>query len=1454
MHDCLGCKYEEFFLTSWTVGDPGMVVDVPANAGLERVGPNPGVVTVKGFVEEALDPAFQGPKANFALYPDDPGNVHHSYIGDFTKFRNIHAGPKEHHIFHLHSHQWLFNANDDNSNYLDSQGIGPGSGYTYEINFGGSGNRNKTPGDAIFHCHFYPHFAMGMWALWRNHDVFEPGTRLGVSGNGFHTDPWALAEGRPAPGARALPDGEIAAGTPIPAVVPLPGKPLPPMPGAVTVVAKDADGDGVPESSQAQVVERDKNPGYPFYIAGIEDTVGQRPTTPALDMLASAGGWDGGLPRHTLDGFAAGGEAHSIETRLDFSKEVLKAKAHFYPEEGTDVEQVAMAFHARRCHDTFLPDGSPAACQGDDVNGDGLPDEGGFITNGQPPVPGAPFAEPCMDDTGKRLTAGAMGQFFDGNGGLNTLGIPEFGADNPRIYKAAVIQLDVALNKVGWHFPQERIITLWEDVQPTLDHIRPPEPFAIRLNTFDCASFLHTNLVPKDYELDDFQVKTPTDVIGQHIHLVKFDVTASDGAANGWNYEDGTLSPGEVQERILAINAFPGQPVLHNGVQVATPLSPKPHPFFGAQIGHLDAMGARTTIQRWFADPVVNTAGVDRGLGIVFTHDHFGPSTHQQIGLYATVLVEPAGSTWVHNETGELLGTRHDGGPTTWQAAILTGDIDGDGKDDSYREFYLEYADFQHAYEKGVFVGVDAQGNVVPPDADSFRVAINPSVREENNPLFPDMVVFPNVCPGGVPRPCPEAISVDDPGTFVVNYRNEPVALRVFDPNKIGPDGKPGAQADGKAGDLAFAYQSRQDRAIPELNTPLGATPYPPLTGDVKGGDPFTPIMRTLAGDKVRVKIQVGAHEEGHVANIHGVKWLQEGSGFGESPNSGWRNAQFAGISEQFTLNMPVNADIAQRGGVADYLYTVDASQDGMWNGVWGVMRNYNKAQKDLVELPSNDVDAVTKIANKQDFQFGVCPKDAPVRAYDVAAVAARDVLPTEIPGVGKTLIYNPRPDVVQDVGVFTGGQGPLHDPTALLYVMLDDLEPAPATPEEEAACAAGGVTNPACPVRLKDGAPIEPLVLRASAGDCVRVTLLNRLPDPAPDLDGLTLLPPIVKRLDQPNGFTTFNNNLIRPSSNVGLHPQLVEYDVTRSDGVNVGQNGANQTAAPGGSITYTWYAGDLDAVIQGKNAQLIATPVEFGGSNLIPADKVKQPQKGLMGALVVEPQGTGWVEDTALDPVTGQVRLTRASATVMDGAGNPLFRDFVQVWQEGINLRYADNSPVQNIGAEGVQGVAEDAEDSGGAAVNYRAEPLWFRFGFPPHLPFELQRNVVNNHHEAYSNALVGGDPVTPIFTASPHEPMRMRVVMAGGTARNKVFNLHGHLWQRQPYLAGQVPSQTIGANPLAFYRGGQEGLAASQHFDFVPLHGAGGYFGVPGDYLYRDQASFGNMKGLWGILRVE
>jgi hypothetical protein len=192
--------------------------------------------------------------------------------------------------------------------------------------------------------------------------------------------------------------------------------------------------------------------------------------------------------------------------------------------------------------------------------------EGNFLVNGSAPVPGGPYQDPCVDDQGDSTVSGEQHDWYDGQGitnspdtknnALGTKGGSPYGADNPRTYKIANVQIDAVFNKVGHHYSQERIIALWEDVLPTINKQRPPEPLVMRFNTFDCGKILHANLVPAEFEVDDFQVRTPTDIIGQHIHLPKWDLTTNDGAANGWNYEDGTLSPLMVQERIAAINNY----------------------------------------------------------------------------------------------------------------------------------------------------------------------------------------------------------------------------------------------------------------------------------------------------------------------------------------------------------------------------------------------------------------------------------------------------------------------------------------------------------------------------------------------------------------------------------------------------------------------------------------------------------------------------------------------------------------------------------------------------------------------------------------------------------------------------------------------------------------------------------------------------------------------------------
>ncbi len=763
MKDCLECKYEEFFLSSWTVGDPAMNVDTPASDCV------------------AGDKPIPGCKATLAKYPDDPSNVYPSYLGDHVRFRVLHGGSDLHHIHHQHAHQWLHTPNSPNADYTDSQSFGPGSAFTMEMAYYGSGNVNQTVGDSIFHCHFYAHFASGMWSMWRVFDTLQTGTPLD-------------ATGKPAPGVRAYPDGEIAAGTPIPAVVPVPTLPMPLPPAPVRLVSGgkefqvqlvDAQGrkgswvsallGGIPDRTY-------RNPGYPFFVPGIG---GHRPPHPPLDFayacsdngLRCAPGTageprdlslcqnpatarceplDGGLPRHLI---TAGSDSTPALNNTDFSKILTRTQAFQIAEEGTLVERIAMKTHSQRLYPTCRPDG---ICTGV-CSDNGAPCELGstlpadlwqcanpaaatcvdrpvtFVLNGLPPKPGAPYADPCIR--------------FDRNGGA----APDM---LTRRYQAADIQLDAAFNKEGWHFPQERMIALWGDVKSFLDRQKAPEPFFFRANSNDCIEYTLANLVPNVYELDDFQVRTPTDILGQHIHLVKFDVTSSDGAANGWNYEDGTFAPNEVTERINAIDKAGGIDRTFVGGGAPQPLTAKSIKFFGDGPGGT-WIGAQATIQRWFADPLYDNTGAcsnnpdlactlvdlhncptatcdvtagfcannqqrtctavsslarcgkpgeciarhDRTIRTVFTHDHFGPSTHQQAGLYAGLVVEPEGSVWRNNETGTTFGgydattgrnvvKRFDGGPTSWQAVIET-----PKKDQSFREFLLELQDSTLTYQ-----------------------------------------------------------------------------------------------------------------------------------------------------------------------------------------------------------------------------------------------------------------------------------------------------------------------------------------------------------------------------------------------------------------------------------------------------------------------------------------------------------------------------------------------------------------------------------------------------------------------------------------------------------------------------------------------------------------------------------------------------------------------------------
>ena len=198
------------------------------------------------------------------------------------------------------------------------------------------------------------------------------------------------------------------------------------------------------------------------------------------------------------------------------------------------------------------------------------------------------------------------------------------------------------------------------------------------------------------------------------------------------------------------------------------------------------------------------------------------------------------------------------------------------------------------------------------------------------------------------------------------------------------------------------------------------------------------------------------AHHQGHIFNVQGLNWLAEPSYL----NSGYRNNQTMSISEHFEMNFVVPPNPAA-GAVnpSDYLYLASGDTDGVANGLWGLLRSYRGPTDKLHPLPGNPPTDDPPHRQEVAALFrNEGPGARPMRKYDVTAVVARDVL--RGPDAAKGLVFDAKPGSA------------VFDANALVYVRSDDLD-------------ASG--------KLRPGVTLEPLVLRANAGDLIQVTLRNQ-------------------------------------------------------------------------------------------------------------------------------------------------------------------------------------------------------------------------------------------------------------------------------------------------------------------------------------------------------------------------
>lgn len=402
-------------------------------------------------------------------YGDPATFIPRAYKGDPSKFRLIHGGVQETHVFHLHTHQWRLEPDNPDSTIIDSISVGPQESYTIDILYG-AGSLVGSIGDHIWHCHLYPHFHEGMWSLWRVFDRLETGENV-VLENGQVIRP-------------LYPDGTI-----IKELKPLPDRTPPP--------AKDLD-----------------HPGYPNFING---KFRERPKQPPLGIINQKGG------------------NKICPTKLE--------------------------------SDNFTDN----------------------FTRG------ALYTQPCPN---KKDNCGCKK------------------ADV--VFELFVLQAKLVYNKSGWNDPYGRFYVTKEQIEEYTkckvtnenkeelakkyvagveNRCIDVEPLVIRANKGDCIEVRTTNFLPEMLPKTAFQLETLTDNVGFHIHLVKFDVIASDGGANGYN----------------------------NAASV----------FYG-----------ETLVERYYANEELNAC---------FFHDHFNPNSHQQHGVFGALIIEPKGSKYYDPKTGKRI-------------------------------------------------------------------------------------------------------------------------------------------------------------------------------------------------------------------------------------------------------------------------------------------------------------------------------------------------------------------------------------------------------------------------------------------------------------------------------------------------------------------------------------------------------------------------------------------------------------------------------------------------------------------------------------------------------------------------------------------------------------------------------------------------------------------------------
>jgi manganese oxidase len=539
------------------------------------------------------------------------------------------------------------------------------------------------------------------------------------------------------------------------------------------------------------------------------------------------------------------------------------------------------------------------------------------------------------------------------------------------------------------------------------------------------------------------------------------------------------------------------------------------------------------------------------------------------------------------------------------------------------------------------------------------------------------------------------------------------------------------------------------------LATVTAVDPY--AFSSVKYGDPTTPLFRAYAGDPVVIRT-IGVSDRVEALRFQGHRFSRERF----NSDGELVDAATTGISERFDYVLDGGAGGPSR-MPGDYLY-YSTRNFAFESGGWGIFRVHDRLRSDLQPLP------------------------------DRSAPPSGGGFPIQTAATGNTQVSpGPNPAAPSSSNVSSTANPCSSDATVRRYDVSVFNQTLPSAPQADTNGIMYSLSSDFASIRSGSKRP-EPLVLRVNRGDCLEVTLRNRI-DAGTQYGG----------------------------TRAGFDLGKLLYNPQTSAGSAVGLN-PDTTVASGQTITYRFAA---DKVLGTSVFQNLGSPASM--------------RHGAYGQVIVEPADASWFDSASGDRL-GETR-TSTQAIIRSSSGD--FREFALTMGSNDQQFSRSITEYQDVVAgAGVNSPFPLFNRPVGNApvfntINYSSAPLTTRLGLttsPPNAdpPWEF----------AYSSTRFG-DPATPVFRAFAGDPVVMRVGI-GFSDQFHVFGVGGHVFPQDPNLwnggsdrrAQLLPSRSITAGETA---------------EVELVGGAGGTTRSTGDYLYGDLRQPFSEAGMWGIFRV-